>query len=242
MGTIMKKILKTGVALAALVVATPLFAADLGYQPPAYKAIAAPPVAFSWTGCYIGGHLGGGFGNKRWSDPLLGGFEFASHDVSGWLGGGQVGCNWQYGAWVFGAEADASWADLSGSGPNAERVLITSRSRIDFLATATGRVGYAWDRALFYAKGGAAWAHDKFSDVTAVTGFTVDTADRTRWGWTVGAGAEYAFAPNWTAKVEYNFMDFGKQTENFAGPLVAFRTDIDQYVHVVKVGVNYKFW
>src|SRR5207248_3313507 len=107
---------------------------------------------------------------------------------------------------------------------------------------ATGRVGYAWDRALFYVKGGAAWAHDKFADVTAVTGFTVDNADRTRWGWTVGAGAEYAFAPNWTAKLEYNFMDFGKQRETFVGPLVAFPTDIDQYVHVVKVGVNYKFW
>jgi outer membrane immunogenic protein len=243
MGTIMKnKLTSAGVALAAIVLANSAFAADLGYQP-VYKAPVMAPVAFSWTGCYIGGHLGGGWGNKRWSNPAAGGVEFSNYDADGWLGGGQIGCNWQTGSWVFGAEADASWANISGSGFNTGRAFISDRSKVDFLGTATGRVGYAWDRALFYAKGGAAWAHDKFSDISTLNGLTVDNADQTRWGWTIGAGVEYAFAPSWSAKLEYDYLDFGKQTATFAGPAIpAFNTDIDQHIHVLKVGVNYKFW
>jgi outer membrane immunogenic protein len=75
------------------------------------------------------------------------------------------------------------------------------------------------------------------------SGQTLATADDTRWGWTVGAGIEYAFASNWSAKVEYDFMDFGKQRATFSGPAVLpFNFDIDQHVHVVKAGINYKFW
>jgi outer membrane immunogenic protein len=244
MGINMRKLLFATVALATVVAANTAFAADLAYRTPAYKAPIAPPVPWSWTGCYIGGHFGGGFGNKRWGDPRVGGTEFSNHDVDGALGGGQLGCNYQTGMWVFGAEADASWADLTGSSLNTFSAgTLTDHSKVDFLGTITGRIGVTWDRALFYAKGGAAWAHDKFSVTANPSGATLATADDTRWGWTVGAGIEYAFAPSWSAKVEYDYMDFGKQGATFSGPFVLpFNFDIDQHIHVVKAGINYKFW
>ena len=172
------------------------------------------------------------------------GIEFGNHDVDGWLGGGQLGCNWQTGAWVFGVEADASGANITGNGLDRRSGgMINDRSKVDFFGTLTGRVGYSWDRALFYAKGGGAAAHDKFSEVSNIAGSTIDSADQTRWGWTVGAGVEYAFAPNWSAKIEYDYMDFGKQSATFSGPFIpAFSNNVDQQIHVVKAGINYKFW
>jgi outer membrane immunogenic protein len=245
-GFIMKKLLLGTVALVGLAAANPAFAADLPYRAPAYKAPIMAPVAFSWTGCYVGAHVGGGWGNKRWDDPLLGGVEFSNHDVNGWLAGGQIGCNYQTGQFVFGVEGDASWANIRGSGPDTLSFgTLTDNSKVDFLGTLTGRAGIAWDRALFYVKGGGAWAHDKFWAVRNVTGSTFYSADDTRWGWTVGAGVEYAFAPSWTAKIEYDYLDFGKQSATFSGPTFAgppFNFDIDQRIHVVKAGINYKFW
>jgi outer membrane immunogenic protein len=229
----MKKLFLASAALVAIAAGSPTFAADLPARMPAYKAPIAAPVAFSWTGCYLGAHIGGGFGEKRWSS---GGVEFANHNTDGFIGGGQLGCNYQTGQFVFGVEGDASWADLTGSSIDTLNPTVTTRSKVDFLATATGRAGIAYDRALFYVKGGAAWAHDKFS--TDSLGGTF-SADQTRWGWTVGAGIEYAFAPNWSAKVENNFMDFDKKTVN---GIFAIPVDIDQNIHAVKVGINYKFF
>jgi outer membrane immunogenic protein len=228
----MKTLILASGALIAIAAASPASAADLPARMPAYKAPIAP-VAFSWTGCYIGAHIGGGFGEKRWSNA---GVEFANHNTDGFLGGGQIGCNYQTGQFVFGVEGDASWADLTGSSNDVFDAGTTEHSKVDFLGTLTGRAGIAYDRALFYVKGGGAWAHDKFR---AEDAFTTITADQTRWGWTVGAGIEYAFAPNWSAKVEYDFMDFGKKSVTFDFGGVA---DIDQQVHAVKVGVNYKFF
>jgi outer membrane immunogenic protein len=114
------------------------------------------------------------------------------------------------------------------------------------------RLGLAWDRVLFYAKGGAAWVNDDYSLSVApgvpggLAGVTTVTADKTRWGWMVGVGVEYAFAQNWSVKVEYNYMDFGTErvllTSNGAIPgQLPFEEDISRKIQVVKVGVNYKF-
>ena len=129
---------------------------------------------------------------------------------------------------VFGVEADASWTDIKGSQSGFT-------SKIDALGTITGRFGGAVDHALVYVKGGGAWAHDKHNIHDNFNDFS---ASKTIWGWTIGAGVEYAFAPNWSGKVEYNFLDFGKQTFTFAG---SFAEDIRQTVHTVKFGINYRF-
>ena len=200
----------------------------------------APIAIFTWTGCYIGGHVGFGWGDKTWRDPAFSNVEFAHTKPDGALGGGQIGCDYQTGQWVFGIEGQASWADLSASAFDTLSVDTTATSKIDALGTITGRIGYTWDRSLLYVKGGAAWARDKYSGFDSLG--PVYSASETRWGWTVGGGWEYSFAPNWSFKVEYNFMDFGdKDTTftDFTGASFPFR--IDQQVQTVLVGINYRF-
>lgn len=242
--------------VAAVGLSTAAGAADLSRRMP----VKAPPVAapvpiFTWTGCYIGAHVGGGWAHKQWSDPdgtiFDAGTVFVDHDPDGFLGGGQIGCDYQTGPWVFGLEGQASWADLKKDsnfdiptliGP----ITVTGSSKINFIATVTGRVGYAFDRALIYAKGGVAWTHDEFS-VFRTSGALAASASDTPAGWTVGAGLEYAFAPNWSAKVEYNFIDFGKNRTTFsctvaaAGICDTAPIDIDQQIHTVKLGVNWRW-
>jgi outer membrane immunogenic protein len=206
-------------------------AADI--QRPVYQAPPAGvmPVAYDWTGFYVGGHVGYGWADKSWQDSF--GLFGISHQAKGFLGGGQAGFNYQIGQFVVGVEGDMSWSGMSGS---TNALASTFNTDVDWTATLTGRLGMAFDRWLVYGKGGAAWARDRYS-TNFYTFPGTEVAD-TRLGWTVGAGVEYAFAPQWTAKLEYNYMDFGTRSVSFAP---GFSTDIDQQVHAVKFGVNYKF-
>jgi outer membrane immunogenic protein len=205
-------------------------AADL--KTPVYKAPPAGvlPAAYDWTGFYIGGHVGYGWGQKDWRDNF--GLN-ASSTPNGFLGGGQVGYNYQIGQYVLGIEADGSWSGIKG-GTTALGAAIDNN--VDWTSTVTGRAGMAFDRWLVYGKGGVAFAGDRFR-TNRYTPATLEVTD-TRVGWTVGAGVEYAFAPAWSAKLEYNFMDFGTRAVSFAP---GTSTDIDQQVHAVKFGINYKF-
>lgn len=199
-------------------------AADLPRRP-VYKAPPAPIAQiYDWTGFYIGGHLGGAWSSEE--ATLVGTGSTAGLDPSGFLAGGQIGVNWQNGNWVLGIEGDLSWTNADGSSTLAGN---TIRSDHNWYATATGRIGYAWNNWLAYVKGGAAWMDADYSLVGI-------TASDTRTGWTVGTGLEWGVAPNWSAKVEYNYMDFG--TDRFALPA---STDIDTQVHAVKFGLNYRF-
>src|SRR6202000_1731518 len=134
-----------------------------------------------------------------------------SHQATGFLGGLQGGYNYQIGQFVLGVEGDWSWSGMSGASSFGANNFTTD---VDWTATLTGRAGIAFDRWLVYAKGGAAWARDRFS-TKFYTAPGVEVTD-TRLGWTVGAGVEYAFAPQWTAKLEYNYMDFGNRDVSFA--------------------------
>lgn len=209
-----------GVALGAQAAS----AADMSR--PVYKA--PPPAvvaAYNWSGFYIGGHIGYGWGSEGAFDTaaLVGG----STDPDGFLGGVQVGYNWQVDRWVFGIEGDWSWTGADG----ATVLGVPFSSDHSWYATLTGRLGYAWDSWMWYVKGGAAWADTEYT----LLGF--GTASDTRVGWTIGTGLEWAIAPNWSAKLEYNYLDFSNDSFAFVGGPV----DVDTQVHLVKLGLNYRF-
>ena len=225
----MKKFLLGTVALVALGATVPALAADLPARtytkaPPAYAA----PI-YNWTGFYIGGHLGGAFAGDNSLTGNSGRF----------LGGVQGGADYQFApSWVIGVEAQYSWLASNNTGvlfPGG--VLVTSNS--DQLGSVTGRLGYTWGPALLYGKGGFAWKDRNDIGVSvggAPVPFTTDGDHRD--GYTVGAGLEYMFAPSWSAKVEYQYYNFGDTTFT-SGPIVGVRFRDDE--HTVKAGVNYRF-
>ena len=150
----MKKFLLGTVALVALAVVTPAAAADMGARMP----MKAPPMmepVWNWTGFYIGVNGGYGWGSSRW-DLLPGGASEGSHKPDGGTVGGQIGYNWQFGGWVVGLEAQGNWADFKGSNVSVIFPASTNSTSIDAFGLFTGKVGYAWNNVLLYAKGGAA--------------------------------------------------------------------------------------
>jgi outer membrane immunogenic protein len=200
-------------------------------------------VYFSWTGCYVGGHVGGLWARKEWSDRTPGspffGLSEGSHDADSWLGGVQAGCDYQFaGGFVIGIQGDYAWTDADGSNANVVFVGFTDHSRIKSLATVTGRVGYAWDRFLGYVKGGGAWERDEYE--FRLGGATFSTAGETRSGWTIGVGGEYAFTNMFSGFIEYNYYDFGTRDLTFIG--VAPSTEgIKETKSVVRAGLNLRF-
>jgi outer membrane immunogenic protein len=208
----MKKFLLATVASAALV--SSASAADLAARPYT-KAPAVVAAAYNWSGFY--------------------GLAVTDADIKGGFAGGTVGFNYQApgSQFVFGVEADAAWADLSHS----EAIgLATAKQRIDSFGSVTGRLGIAVDTWLLYAKGGYAWADNEFS-LTAL-GVTLSDS-HVHSGWTVGGGAEWAFAGPWSAKAEYMFARY--DSENYFGGIAPPGVGFGMDVHTVKAGVNYRF-
>ena len=249
----MKRVLVALVAAVAM--SSSAYAADLGAKP-VYKA---PPVmvAYNWSGVYVGAHVGWGWqqadatltASPSPAFPL--GTVFQTR-ADGILAGGQIGVNWQTGNWVFGLEGDFSWTNADGSVtsagfiPGVGAVGLTGTIDFNWLATATGRVGYAANNWLFYVKGGAAFADFDVGGTVTTVGVltnTINTVSDTRTGWTVGVGVEHGFAGNWSWKLEYNYMDFGDETYNLTATPAAGVTTIshDLTVHAVKFGLNYRF-
>jgi len=241
----MLKVLCAAAALALC--ATTASAADL-----ALKAPPLAPVKFTWTGCYIGGHLGGAVSDDRTTSIAGASVNFGS---TGFVGGGQIGCNYQFASnWVVGAEGRAAWSSLSNhhaASVNFPAIALIVPSQFglknDFLATATARLGYVYaERWLVYVRGGAAWTREKIDDAfigPAVGVLTDPGATVSRTGWTVGAGAEWAFAQHWSANVEYNFHDFGaKGPFLLTSPVNSVTVhQLRDTIHTATVGVNYHF-
>ena len=216
-----------------------------GLPPPPEPMLATTPV-FDWTGCYIGAHVGGGWGKARWIDPEPGPGQVSTDEgtdhTDGWLGGGQIGCNYQTGALVFGAEAEASWANLSGQHPNPIFAPTVLHTDIDRLGAFAGRVGYAFGRLLVYARGGGAWVHNDYAVSSPALG-TFATAAEDRWGWIVGGGLELALHSHWSAKLDYSYIDLGTERIRLDCPTCAagfFNKDLDQEMHTVRLGFNYQ--
>jgi outer membrane immunogenic protein len=156
---------------------------------------ALPPATYSWTGLYVGGHLGTGWANNDWENlDFAGGSapRIGTGTGTGFLGGAQAGVNRQLDAMVFGIEADVSWAVLSGDACHLGGGIPLCNSRADRFGTVAGRFGVVADRALVYLKGGAAWLHS--THVFSATAMATGTGSK--WGWTAGAGVEYGLTRN----------------------------------------------
>ena len=235
----MKKPFLASVALAALITA-PAIAADLRrpvYPPPAPQPTVVIPIQiWTWTGCYVGGHVGGLWAGKEFVDAAPA--ESGDHDVNGWLGGVQAGCDYQFaGRWVIGIQGDYAWTNAEASHVSLLDPSLTIQTRIESLASVTGRLGYAWDRFLGYVKGGAAWERDNFNVFNNVTLATLAVSGDRR-GWTVGVGGEYAFTDYLAGFVEYNYYDFGSRDITFSNGGIL---DINATKNVVKAGLNFRF-
>lgn len=239
----MKKVLLVTASLIALGAAAPALAADLAARP--YTK--APPMVaavYDWTGFYIGANGGWGSSRNSWDLLGVGTFGEGSHDADGGTIGGQIGYRWQAGTWVFGVEAQGNWADFQGSNISLFDNTIRNESRVNAFGLFTGQVGYAANNVLFYVKGGAAVTSNEYRRLDAATNaLFASTNDDTRWGATVGAGLEYAFAPNWSVGVEYNHLFMQDRTYAFTTPAGGFvgNVRIEQDVDLVTARLNYKF-
>lgn len=213
-----------------------------------------PPAAmFSWTGFYVGAHIGGTWGTTEAeiNSIALGGLgafsgfvlPLTSQSFNGFIGGGQIGYNWQSGIVVFGAEAELSATNAQGTGPCL--VVLSCKTDQNWVATAAARLGLADGRSLYYVKGGGAWSQNTYSaDLNILIGLHTEVKE-TRSGWLVGAGIEHAFAgTGLSAKLEYNYIDYGSRDLNFPlaiGLPIDIGTKIRENQHTMKVGVNYRF-
>ena len=221
------------------------FSADLGARPYT-KAPAMIPAFYDWSGFYFGINGGGGSARNCWdlvADAFgdLPGSE-GCHNATGGTVGGQMGYRWQTGSWVWGIEGQGNWADFSGSNTSLLFAPIFNRSRLDAFGLITGQVGYAWNNALFYVKGGAAITGNRY-DVFGGTGTLLASINETRAGGTVGAGFEYGFAPDWSIGVEYDHLFMGSRNVNLSDQnSVLFETEhISQNVDIGLVRLNYRF-
>jgi len=242
---------RTAVAaiLLASSAAVPARAADFPVAAPPMFATA--PVPFSWTGCYVGGHLGVTVSEDRATGVTGSARDFSSTGV---VGGGQIGCDYQLAPrWIAGVEGGAAGTSLRNSHASSV-ILLATGTRVpsqftlsnDFLASATGRLGYSFaDRWLVFARGGVAWTEEKLDDAFTVQGIALDPrASVTRTGWTVGGGVEWAFAPHWSTTLEYNYYDFGSHSATMtdaATNTFVYLPSLKDTIHTVTAGVNYRF-
>jgi outer membrane immunogenic protein len=177
---------------------------------------------YNWTGAYVGINGGGGWGRSNTSAP----FASGDFNTSGGVVGGTIGYNWQTGPAVFGLEGDIDWSNIRGSSTCG--VGFSCETKNSWLATARGRVGYAFDRFMPFVTGGLAVGDIK----NTVSGVGSSTA--TKAGWTVGGGLEAALTGPWTAKVEYLYADLGRGTS-------VLGADTKFNASIVRAGLNYRF-
>ena len=220
----MKRILlASAAALAVAGLIGPAAAADLsrqaGYRGPSYL-----PMVYNWQGLYVGVNGGGVWGSSNWTGAG------ATMNVTGGMVGGTAGYNWQFGQWILGLEGDLDWASMTGTAVNPICPATGCSTQSGFLGTARGRIGYAFDRVMPYITGGL-----------AVGNIQAGSISTTNAGWTVGAGVEFAIAPQFTAKFEYLYVDLGQANCglgtacNFIGG-----TQVGLTENVFRAGVNFR--
>ena len=244
----MQKLFRSA-SIAALLAGLPagVQAADIRPPPP---PVYQPPVVpvFSWTGFYLGGNLGAGWSNGNLTDSVFG-VNWSANNNATFVGGGQVGANYQFNSFVVGVEGDFDWFanNNNSAAVTAFGTTVQGSNNGRWLTTLTGRLGYAAGTVLFYGKGGGAWVGSNNITVTNVaTGSAVSFSNNnTNTGWTAGAGVEWAFYNNWTARIEYDYVGLSNAafTVPATSPILAgdvFTTN-NRNVQLVTVGINYLF-
>jgi outer membrane immunogenic protein len=259
----MHKLLTAGAALFALGLSVPAKAADMPV-----KYVAPAPV-FTWTGCYVGVHIGYKWGQSKHEGAGLvnglpsvfnpaGGDLTGDFDVNGPVGGAQGGCNYQTGAWVWGVEVDGGWSSASGQA-NTSAAAIAIGGNPDFrfttnerwLATARGRLGWAADRWMWYVTGGAAWSGFDLNNSNG-NAILFPAAQRqptrvNKTGWIVGVGTEYALLGGWSVKSEFLYANFGTMRYGDEPGIVngciagCPNADVKMHEYIWRVGMNYRF-
>jgi outer membrane immunogenic protein len=237
-----------GAFIALTMVTTVGHAADMPLRPP---PMMAPAPLYNWTACYLGTNSGLGAGHTQWTDTqpdgnidmIPGLARTANLDMSGAAVGGQIGCDYQFGGnWVVGIAASFDGADISGNAFDEFNTTWALQSKLNWFGTVTGRVGYAVNNVLLYAKGGVVFANDHYE--IANTAVVLGDPNPVLTGWTFGAGLEWAFAPCWSVFVETNYYGFSATTQTFdlapgfidAPPTINVKPSFE----TVMLGINYR--
>jgi outer membrane immunogenic protein len=242
-----KSVVRNVACVAAIAGVSAASAADLPVtKAPVY--VAAP----TWTGFYIGGHIGGAWGEEVGSTLNTTALALAGTQTpgnyNGFLGGVQAGYNYQISPnWVIGIEGDWSWTNAKGTTTTASLVpgvTLGGSTTVKWYSTLTGRVGYTAGNWLLYVKGGGAWSNADYNGNAMAGAVTLQNATTsvTHNGWTVGAGLEFMLTGNWTARAEYNYLDFGTSQVQFVfAGLGVNGANVTTQAHLAKFGLNYKF-
>jgi outer membrane immunogenic protein len=247
----MRTAFHTSVALLALLT-IPMAASAADLKPAPAPLVKAPMIApvFSWTGFYIGGNLGGAWANTKITDSLFG-LSFSNGNNGVFVGGGQVGFNYQFGNAVFGVEGDFDWAANNNNsvtgvvGPLGHTFTASANDR--WMATIAGRLGYAFDRWLIYAKGGGGWVGaNSFTVIDVTTGGSVSAgSSNTISGWLVGGGFEWAFANNWSLRAEYDYFGLSGRSLTVPATFPVLAGDTfttgNNNIQMATVGINFRF-
>lgn len=257
----MRKLLLAAIAATAIA-GTSASAADMAVKAPP----PAPVPSINWTGIYIGGHVG-----YAWTDasylsnhvdgvgPCVGGLfvtpcDPVSSNPEGFVGGGQLGARWQTGRWVLGVEGTYTYVNLSQTTNSVSIPAgLTYFTKLKDVYTATGQVGYTWDRALVYVKGGYAGGRFDLNSLT-IPGGTIGPASASANGWTIGGGLEYSVTPNLSVGAEYNHIRLEGGNASVCSPsagsvfscpippgLPLKYADIRDNIDQVLLRVNYRF-
>jgi opacity protein-like surface antigen len=221
----------------------PAASGPLVAKAPIYKAPTGP-VVYNWAGFYIGAYLGADWGvtNLTFLD------DGATTDprFAGFLGGGEIGYNYQVGKWVFGLEGDLAWTNAHGARPCPIGFFANCETSMNWLSTETGRIGYAyWDRLLIYVKGGATIAPDRVeaactassqSTILPVAGCPSSSDSKTRAGWTAGLGSEFGLTRNVSVKSELMYFDLGSDRYTIAST----PTDVQRTGFISTLGLHFR--
>jgi outer membrane immunogenic protein len=262
MGVLMKKLRTQLLATAAVMTLSgAAYAADMGVP---MKAPPPAPIPYTnWQGFYIGGLLGVGRSNQQVNSyggttttktgSICGsyGAQSCTNDSTAFIGGVEVGYDWQSRYFVYGVAADWTWAGFKRDRTNASGASIwTHQSKIQWLASFRGRMGLAVDDTLVYFTGGLALGQVKvsgqFADSSAVEAGPLNI-NKTQVGWVAGLGVEHKFNQNWSLKAEYLYYDLGKTSGNWqinaggSDPGTTYTTDVNTQIHVGRVGLVYRW-